>query len=514
MDSALALTPSTLRVVLLLGLALAQEDDPWSRVRVDVPDHPQAIATSLYGSVLEAPPQDGTPWRIEEAPDPHDFTGTWNAWEGAEAIGAEAWHDAGFTGEGVSVAVFDVQWYGADLRWEELGVFETWDCWAHPGCVTPMESLRPRFSYESGSHGVACAEVVRDLAPGVDLHLVRTNGVTTFENAVDWAIREDIDVVTLSMSFMNGSFYDGTGPVSRLVSRLTEGGTLLVTSAGNYADGHWMEPFTDGDGDGLHEFPWGSEYLPVWIKAGKKRGLTVQWDNYARCGDVDFDLVLYNREGEVLGIADADQDPEADRCSPVERLAPTLLEDQWTWLQVKRRRGDGAVRWNLITTTGQVFNSMPEYSVTDPGTSPLAFTVGAAAARNYLHGDLENFSSWGPNMAGDPTPDIVAPDGVTTATYGPTGFYGTSAASPAAAAAIALVMSRYPEMDAFDAAAWLEDHAWGGGSTWEAADNAHGAGYLRLPAPEGELPGCGGRAIGWMGLLLWPLWGRRPKEER
>jgi hypothetical protein len=501
-----------LHVVLWVSLVLAQ-DDPWGLVRVDEPDHPDAIATSRFGSVLASPPAQGTPWRIEEAPDVHEFTGDWDAWEGADAMDVQPWHDAGFTGEGVKLAVFDIQWFGAEQKWEELGVFETWDCWAHPGCVVPIDTFRPRFSYESGGHGVACAEVVRDIAPGVELHLVRTNGVTTFENATDWAIREGIDVVTLSMSFMNSSFYDGTGAVSDVVTRLTEGGVLLVTSSGNYAGGHWTEAFTDAEGDGRHDFPWGSEYLPVRLRAGKKRGLAVHWDNYASCGDTDLDLWLYDEDGNVLDIADNEQTPEADRCAPVERLAPTLEEDQWTYLQVRKKRGDGAVRWNLITTSGQVFRSMPQMSVTDPGTHPLAFTVGAVPAIGYLHNPVESFSSHGPNMAGDQKPDIAAPDGVTTSTYGPTAFYGTSAASPAAAAAIALVMSRYPEMDAFDARDWLVNTAWSETSTWQEPSSSVGAGHLRLPPPEGELPGCGGRALGFMAVLGWPLWGLRRREE-
>ena len=56
---------------------------------------------------------------------------------------------------------------------------------------------------------------------------------------------------------------------------------------------------------------------------------------------------------------------------------------------------------------------------------------------DYLENGAESFSSWGPNHDGEPKPDIAAPDGLTTSSYGPTGFYGTSAAAPAAAAAIA-----------------------------------------------------------------------------
>ena len=56
-------------------------------------------------------------------------------------MGVQPWHDAGFTGEGVRIAVFDIQWFGAEQRLEELGAFESWDCWVHPGCVSPHRHL-------------------------------------------------------------------------------------------------------------------------------------------------------------------------------------------------------------------------------------------------------------------------------------------------------------------------------------------------------------------------------------
>ncbi len=502
-------------MIWLLSIALAedpvQEDDPYGLFRVEDPDHPDAVARSASGSLLLAPPEEG-PWTVEEAAHPHDFVGSFEAHEALDAMNIEPWHQAGYLGQGVKVAVFDLQWYGAELRDEELGDYESWDCWAHEGCTPEIDTLRPRFSYETGNHGLACAEVVRDVAPEAELHLVRVNGNTTFENAAEWAVRNEIDVVTLSMSFMNGSFYDGTGSTAKVVETLSEGGVLLVTSAGNYARGHYLDDFRDADGDGIHELADGSQRLPIYLQAGKKRGVTVQWDNYRRCGDTDLDLWLYAEDGSVLDVADAVQDGE-DGCSPVERLGANLDEGQWTYLEVHRVRGDPAVRWNLITTSGRVDGSMAESSVTDPGTHPLAWTVGAAAGQGYLTNEVEGFSSWGPNLAGDPKPDIVAPDGVTTSAYGPTGFYGTSASSPAAAAALAVVMSSRPELDAREASELVEGWAVAERSSWHATDNAHGAGYLRLPDPGAELPGCFGRAFGSAALLLFPwtlLRRRRP----
>ncbi|MCP4810761.1 MAG: S8 family serine peptidase [Proteobacteria bacterium] len=495
----------------LTAVAVAQ-DDPWALIRVDDPNHPDAISRSHLGSVLEAPPEAGTAWRIEEM-GVVDQVGQISSGEAIDAMNVQPWHDAGFTGEGVSVAVFDLQWFGAELSDAELGSYETWDCWAHEGCTPEIDTLRPRFSYETGVHGTACAEIVREVAPDAELHLVRSNGVTAFENAAAWAVREEIDIVTLSMSYMNNSFYDGTGGVSAIVEEMSEGGVLLVTSAGNYADGHWSGPFTDTDGDGLHEFDDGSERLRVYFRAGKKRGIAMQWDNYRRCGDTDLDIVVYSADGTVLDAGEAVQEPDADQCSPVERVAPTLSRDQWAEVEIRRAAGDPAVMINLITSSGKIERSMPEHSVTDPGTHPLAWTVGAVNATGYLVNPLEGFSSQGPNFAGDPKPNIAAPDGITTGAYGPTGFFGTSAASPSAAAALAVVMSSDPSLTARQAADRVEGWATSDRTSWQQVDNAEGAGRLRLPDPDGELPGCLGRGV-WLGAVFVLPWGWTRRRGR
>ena len=58
---------------------------------------------------------------------------------------------------------------------------------------------------------------------------------------------------------------------------------------------------------------------------------------------------------------------------------------------------------------------------------------------------IEVFSSQGPTADGRTKPDLAAPDGVSTVSYGNRGlaFFGTSASAPHAAGAIALMKSRF-----------------------------------------------------------------------
>src|SRR5262249_43138171 len=91
-------------------------------------------------------------------------------------------------------------------------------------------------------------------------------------------------------------------------------------------------------------------------------------------------------------------------------------------------------------------------SVVEPASAPAAVAVGAQCWANlFLH---PPYHSRGPTIDGRPEPALLAPDGVSTATYGPpgpcfngsppAGFAGTSASSAHAAAAAALVKQRVP----------------------------------------------------------------------
>lgn len=477
------------------------------RVRVDVPDWPGALSTSASGSVLLAPPPPGTPWRYEDAP----VVDTFVAREAVEALAVLPWAEAGAGGAGVKVAVFDVQWFNAALAMEELGSPVTHDCETQRSCEAPMDTLRPRFTWEEGSHGVACAEVIHDLAPGAELHLVRVNGLTTFENAVEWAIREQIDVVSMSMSFFNNSFHDGSGPLNDAAARLGENGVLLVTSAGNYAQEHWSGGWVDADRDGFMEFEGGSEYLPVYLGEGGGSAY-VTWDEFSRCGRNDLDVVAVNRDGEIIGRAEGLQEADADSCWPVERISMYADQEDWAWIRVFRKRGAGNVEVSVLSRGSRLYGANGG-SLADPASSLGAFTVGAVRADGYAHNGPESFSSRGPTHAGNPKPDIAGPDGLSTLTYGPTGFYGTSAATPAVAGAIALALGEAPDSTAREVADRLAGNAMSERFTWQAADPGLGAGRARLWEVDAEARRVcgteGGAAIA--APLLWWVRSRRSR---
>ena len=68
-----------------------------------------------------------------------------------DALNITVWHDNGFSGDNVKIAVFDVEWMGAE--WQN----ENWDQCKHD-CLhiplaLPIDSTHPRFGFERGVHG-------------------------------------------------------------------------------------------------------------------------------------------------------------------------------------------------------------------------------------------------------------------------------------------------------------------------------------------------------------------------
>lgn len=481
---------------------------PPELVRVEDPDAPGALARSSTGALLASPPADGTSWSTETLAVVDGVP----AVEALEALNADLWHGAGHRGQGVRVAVLDIQWFGAERDAADLDVVATADCWTHASCETPVDSLEARFGYEQGVHGFACAEIVQDVAPDAELFLVRVNGFTTFENAADWAIRNDIDILSMSMSFYNTSFYDGTGSFAPVLERLAANDVLLVTSAGNNAQSHWSGPFVDADGDDVLDFD-GTGRLPLRFSAGR-RAVLISWDEHDACGLSDLDAYLYDADGDLVGRSEAVQDRDADRCSPVERLNGEIATTGVYDLEIVSRRDvRTSLEVDVLATGGSVVDPVVFDSLNDPAAHPLAFAVGAVRVDRYLTAGAEGFSARGPGRAWLRKPDLAGPNGLTAEPYGARGFFGTSASTPAVAGAIALVMSEDPSLSPYEAADRLR--AWALSDDPTGWDPHLGAGRARLPDLDAAGLGCGrgAAALPWPALLLVGL-RRRQRSAR
>lgn len=257
--------------------------------------------------------------------------------EGSPLTGAPTWHafDAEARGlsrdTGVKVAVLDLGF----LDYEELyttelppdaHVFtlETATAWDIEGCLfsDPTNCI---------ATGTALAEIVTDMNPRVELHLISVDpdDPVSFELAVDYLLAQGIDVAVGGTIWSPGFYGDGwgTGPYSTQVERAVNGGVMWVNDIGDldYLDylffgtfepyparGHWMGDWTDE----VDHFTSGQfdndTYLDAWSESDDPATDEDSWLNRICLGPGEFinlELIWDDWiDGDGNGVPAAEQD--------------------------------------------------------------------------------------------------------------------------------------------------------------------------------------------------------------
>jgi outer membrane protein assembly factor BamB/subtilisin family serine protease len=428
--------------------------------------------------------------------------------EGQKLIGAPAWHKAGVNGQGVKVGLIDPSFYRYEQQLgRELPPRER---------VTAKSFRSDGRMYDPdapGSHGVAVAEVVTDVAPGVSLHLAAFDTDVEFRRAVDWMIEQRVDVINTSLGFPSGCFR-GEGLFEPSIKKAREAGITWVTSAGNRGDSHWEGSFTDRDNNGVNEFSGFDETLSVEVEfvniektiAAAAVGAFLSWDAPCTGASDDYDIeFVFEAQPDLRRRADWAWKPGI----PVKGgiyivFTPDLRivgRHYYIGLRViKKRAAAPAARLDIAITECLKCHTI-EYkvprgsiSIFEPAISPNAIAVGAfhhapdRCPRDLCpETNLLVYSSRGPTKDNRVKPDITAPSHVSTATYGKytgdgpnqnSGFDGTSASAPHVAGAAALVKQVFPKFTPQQVQEFLEKRAEDRGTRGK--DNDWGAGQLLL----------------------------------
>ena len=431
------------------------------------------VQARIHSSAVRALQADPAVVRVEPTAEfvPSAITG-----EGVAATNAAEWQPHGLVGAGVKVAIFDFGFAGL----------------AEKQAAGEIPQPAGTVDFTGGSfngperHGTAVAEIVAEEAPGAQLYLVCIDTVASLAQAEAWAKANGINVINMSGGFLNTWRGDGNGPAGTpdaIVADARANGMLWVNSAGNEAMSHWSGAFVSTDGDPFHEFAPGDEIDSVVVPNGEVVCGFLRWDEWPTASD-DFDLGLYDN-GEWVAVSDADQ--SGGGVQPTEALCVqnTSGETRRPGFVIARYSGSGTPSFDLFVT-GDPYDLVPQYStasrsIIDPAASPNVLTVGADC---WQTGGLEPYSSQGPTIDNRMKPDLVGPDSVSSATYGAftscgmSGFAGTSASSPYAAGAAALLKQRYPRLRAADLQQWLVKNAVDAGQP--GPDSQWGSGKLVL----------------------------------
>ncbi len=394
--------------------------------------------------------------------------------ESVAATGAQLLQGLGVNGSGVKVAVVDLGFIGlaSAISAGELPA-NTIAVDLPGGNDNPIEA--------DTQHGVGVAEHVADMAPGIELHCIKVSNEVDLENAADYIRDQGIAIANHSVAWAIASYYDDTGPINGIVNRSRDqDGVFWTVAAGNAARRHWRGTWADADLDNWLDFVPGDDLMAL-TNSNSQACIFLNWNQYGN-SVTDLDLYILDQSGTfVAGSNDfqnGPQDPSEGSCFSYDAaLAPYSVIVEWYTPSTAPPPG-------LDITLFSFFHNF-EYpiaasSLMDPAPAHGAFTVAAVPVGSFddANPQPEGFSSQGPTNDGRSKPDLAAPDGTSSTTYGILGSFGTSFAAPTVAGAAALLISQDPSRSAGDIASLLRGQAIDAGGTGE--DPLFGAGLLSL----------------------------------
>ncbi len=409
--------------------------------------------------------------------------------EGVAAANADAWHTAGWRGQGVTIAVIDAGFVGyTDLLGSDLP----------PNVVAKnfVDGQNDSDVDTTTAHGTACAEIVHDMAPAATLYLLKISTDLDLTQAVNYAIGQGVDVISTSLTFINVTPGDGTGRFATMAQQARDAGILWVTAAGNYRETHWSGSFSDSDGDALHEFAPGVEVnvfgpgnnTGFLIPAGVSLNPSIRWDDWTAINQ-DYRLLLLRYNGANFEIVASSNNAQTGLPGqrPIERIAYVTSGQPSIYGVAFQRVGSTRnVHLHLITPNRELDRRTPAMSLGN--LADVAAVMTTAAVDVDVPFVREQYSSEGPTNGpggapggGQLKPNIAAFANVSTASYGVRIFNGTSAATPHVAGAAAQALSAYPDALPGELQDFLQSRAIDQGPV--GADNQFGFGRLYLAAP-------------------------------
>lgn len=480
----------------------------------------------------------GTAHRTEFGP------GTGVAGEEVAITNAAAWHAAGYGGAGVKVGIID---------YFDLSIWNVTEKGPKPTLANGHMFCKDSTNFGlcsggtivdagfDGKHGNSVAEIVKDMAPLADVYIASTGTVSDLQDAITWFAANGVTIVTRSLGAPYDGPGDGTGPLDSVVDYAAGLGLVWFNSAGNDAlDGYMRRSVpTDLASNGYVDFDSGPA-VDTWLRLDAGFSICgvlfdgIRWSNdwYLPAGQrTDYAIEFFEplngthanddhynpaSMAEVQGI-DLDRSTangvrNAHDSSQIAGASPIEADDLCVYPQNAFGNFGGVVymriKRNAATPVGATPDQLEialgdgllELGYSDaPGSAskpvvdsrnPSLVAVGAIDPPSGTA--LGFYSSQGPTFDGRIKPDISAPAGFSSVAWGGL-FSGTSAASPVAAGAAALLQSAGLAVPGRSTAALVKHFVNDLGAS--GADNSFGAGKVLLPAPPTPITPAPGKYV-------------------
>jgi hypothetical protein len=346
-----------------------------------------------------------------------------------DRLGVPAWHERGFKGQHVKVAILDSGFRG----------YRTFLGKGLPTRVTTRSfRLDEDLEARDSQHGILCAEVVHAIAPRAELLFAtwEPDSPRSFLEAVRWARSAGARVLSCSLIMPGWSDGEGGGAIHATLASLLGHGdapddVLCFASAGNTAQRHWTGTFRP-DASGLHQWsvgetrnvltPWGTERVAVELYGP---------------AHLAYALEVCDSQGNVIGSARVGADPRHREQATI-RFEPASDAVYSVRVHGPRSVTDNA-RFHVVVLGGNLECATSQGSIAFPGDGANVYAIGAVdgACRRIT------YSACGPNSP-RPKPDFVAMVPFPSHCRARP-FAGTSAAAPQAAGLAAVLLSHQPQ---------------------------------------------------------------------
>ena len=409
---------------------------------------------------------------------------------------AAAWQQAGITGS-VRVGIIDF----FDLRVWNTSEHGPLPDAAHQFCPDISQNLCVNGMINSAAgdpHGVAVAEIVKDMAPGAELFLATAATTAETQAAIDWFVANGVHIITRSLGAPYDGPGDGTGPLDAVVDSATARGITWFNSGGNDAAFGYGRYIGGVDVNGYVDFlngPGVDTMLRIDPQGGGVALDGIRWANDWNLPPnqvTDYAVEVWSGVSEATATfqltIDASQTGGAPPLEAVDAAFNVGGAGQALFLRIRAMAHYSPAAPDIVEVATffgviEAGRHIAPFSSAKPvvdSRSPALVAVGAVDPADGS-GGIAFYSSQGPTNDGRIKPDVSAPSCVHSTIYPTTCFNGTSAASPAAAGLAALVFGQGLALAGMPLASLVKHLVVDLGPP--GADNAYGTGEIRLPAP-------------------------------